>query len=101
MDIIKKQWVLIQFIRATRDIKTIQCVLKSLNKNQVKFLSELALNVYKGNVPINNYYKNKLRNHKSIIIQWAKGTNRSSLVTNPKVVKLLITSSFKTLKSVV
>ena len=95
METIKKHWALFQFIRATRDMKTIQCVVKSLNKSQAKFFSELALNVYKGKVPINNYYKKTVRNHKSFIVQWAEGTNRSSLISNPEVVRLLTASSLK------
>ena len=51
-----------------------------MREKQRIFFSELALNVYRVNAKISNYYKKKLHVHKAIIVQWSKGaTNRYGL----------------------
>ena len=98
MEDIRRNWTLLQFIYKNHSKKVLECILSNLTDKQTIFLSELALNVYRGNVKISYYYKTKLRVHKSIIVQWSKGASKSSLV---KVLLLLIKASYRVLKAVV
>lgn len=99
METIRTHWYLIQFIYKTQSVETIECVLKNLSVKEKRFLSELALNVYKGNVKISSYYRRKLRVHKSLIINWSKSNH--SFASNPLVLIQLVRSSYKVLQAVV
>ena len=99
METIGSHWYLVQFIYKTQSIDAVKCVLMNLSVKEKRFLSELALNVYKGNVKISTYYKSKLRVYKSLIINWSKGNH--SFASNPLLLIQLVRSSYKVLQAVV
>ena len=101
MDVIRRNWPLIHFIYKNHSKKVLVCILTNLSEKQRIFLSELALNVYRGNVKISYHYKTKLRVHKSIIVQWSKGATNRSLAEHSEVLLQLIKASYNVLKAVV
>ena len=101
MEHIRSNWPLLLFIYKNESTEVLDCILTNLTEKQIIFLSELALNVYIGNVKISKHYKNKLRVHKSIIEEWSEGASKSSLVQNSEVLLQLINASYRTLKAVV
>lgn len=99
METIRSHWYLIQFIYKCHNVEAVKCVLKNLSEKETRFLSELALNVYKGNIKISTYYKSKLRVRKTLIINWSKGDQ--SFASNPLVLIQLVKATYKVLSAVV
>ena len=56
---VRMQMPFLELLQAT-SIKQRKALLKTLTKHQFHALCEIIINVYKGNVPVSNYYVKKL-----------------------------------------
>ena len=98
--LVKKHWPLLQFLCKTRSVKSVKCVLEHLNKSQLQLLSEIALNVLLGNIPISKHYKKKLKASKDKLIFWAENRQTpKALVSNVSLLQDLLRASFKVLQN--
>lgn len=98
--LVKKHWPLVQFLCKTRSIRSVKCVLEHLNKSQLQLLSEIALNVLLGNIPISKHYKKKLKPSKDKLISWAeKRQTPKAFASNVSLLQDLLRAAFKILQT--
>jgi hypothetical protein len=79
-------------------------LLKNIKKSQAKILSEIAVNVLYGVLPITPYYKSKLEPFKKIWNSLAKGNNKErtdTIAKNTKSVILLLKACGKIIKQLI
>ena len=97
---------LIYFLTDINAPLQLNSVLRTLSKDQVDTISEIAANILYGNIPISDKYKNILKRYKSKIeyIGNAKNsaTKRKALVTKSyKLIKILLQAAKPLLKSLI